>query len=95
LLQLLMLGLLALACERVLTIEPAGLHIRCCCGGRMASLRRLMHTTKRRPRELDCGYGENVVVHAVGQNGENYLVSVLKMEAASEIRRDTWNYTNG
>lgn len=28
--------------------------------------------------EADCGYGENVVVHAVGSEGENYLVSVLK-----------------
>ena len=47
------------------------------------------------PGELDCGYGENVVVHAVGQNGENFLVSVLKgqgleaervMGAASAMR---------
>jgi hypothetical protein len=30
------------------------------------------------PDELDCGYGENVIVHAIGQNGENFLVSVLK-----------------
>ena len=30
-----------------------------------------------KPAELDCGYGENVVVHAVGQNEENFLVSVL------------------
>jgi hypothetical protein len=37
------------------------------------------------PGELDCGYGENVIVHAVGQNGENFIVSVLKGHAiASE-----------
>ncbi|KAK5190939.1 hypothetical protein LTR96_009299 [Exophiala xenobiotica] len=30
------------------------------------------------PGDKDCGYGENVIVHAVGQNGENILVSVLK-----------------
>ena len=32
------------------------------------------------PGELDCGYGENVVVHAVGEHGSNYLVSILKSE---------------
>jgi hypothetical protein len=32
------------------------------------------------PGELDCGYGENVVVHAVGENGSNYLVSILKSD---------------
>lgn len=32
------------------------------------------------PGELDCGYGENVIVHAVGENGSNYLVSILKGE---------------
>ena len=30
------------------------------------------------PGELDCGYGENVMVHAIGQNGENFVVSVLR-----------------
>ena len=30
------------------------------------------------PGEVDCGYGENVIVHAVGQDGMNFLVSVLK-----------------
>jgi len=30
--------------------------------------------------ELDCGYGENAVVHAVGENGSHYLVSILKGE---------------
>jgi hypothetical protein len=47
------------------------------------------------PNEKDCGFGENVVVHAVGSNGENILVSVLKgqemesarlVEAAMRIR---------
>ena len=38
------------------------------------------------PGELDCGYGENVVVHAVGQNGENFLVSVLKSQEMESTR---------
>ncbi|KAI1618782.1 hypothetical protein EDD36DRAFT_42004 [Exophiala viscosa] len=47
------------------------------------------------PNEKDCGFGDNVVVHAVGSNGENILVSVLKgqemesarlVEAAMRIR---------
>lgn len=36
--------------------------------------------------ERDCGYGENVVVHAVGQNGENLLVSVLKGQEMESVR---------
>ena len=35
--------------------------------------------------DIDCGYGENVIVHAVGNDGDNILISVLKeqeMEAA-------------
>jgi len=51
--------------------------------------------TEAGPGELDCGYGENVVVHAVGEHGSNYLVSILKgdeleaeriSEAASAMR---------
>jgi len=38
------------------------------------------------PGEKDCGYGENVVVHAVGQNGENMLVSVLKGQEMESVR---------
>ena len=38
------------------------------------------------PNETDCGYGENVVVHAVGQNGENILVSVLKAQEMESVR---------
>jgi len=38
------------------------------------------------PNEKDCGYGENVVVHAVGQNGENILVSVLKGQEMEAVR---------
>lgn len=34
----------------------------------------------------DCGFGENVVVHAVSVNGENYLVSVLKSQAMESVR---------
>lgn len=29
------------------------------------------------PTERDCGYGENVIVHAIGDSGQNYLVSVI------------------
>ncbi|EXJ81115.1 hypothetical protein A1O3_07403 [Capronia epimyces CBS 606.96] len=38
------------------------------------------------PNERDSGYGENVVVHAVGQNGENFLVSVLKGQELESVR---------
>lgn len=38
------------------------------------------------PGELDCGYGENVLVHAIGQNGENFVVSVLKGDAMEAER---------
>lgn len=38
------------------------------------------------PNETDCGYGENVIVHAVGQNGENILVSVLRGQELESIR---------
>ena len=30
------------------------------------------------PKDVDCGYGENVIVHASGNAGENYLVSVIQ-----------------
>ena len=36
--------------------------------------------------ERDCGYGENVVVHAVGNNGENILVSVIKSQTMESVR---------
>jgi hypothetical protein len=36
--------------------------------------------------ETDCGYGENVVVHAVGNQGENYLVSVLVEDGVESDR---------
>jgi len=36
--------------------------------------------------EKDCGYGENVVVHAVGGDGENFLVSVLKGQELEAVR---------
>ena len=38
------------------------------------------------PAELDCRCGEKVIVHAIGQNGENFMVSVLEGRATeSEI----------
>jgi len=36
--------------------------------------------------ETDCGYGENVIVHAVGEQGSNYLVSILKGEELESVR---------
>ncbi|OBT45532.1 hypothetical protein VE00_05073 [Pseudogymnoascus sp. WSF 3629] len=36
--------------------------------------------------EGDCGFGENVVVHAVGINGENYQICVIKGQAAESIK---------
>jgi len=36
--------------------------------------------------ERDCGYGENVIVHAVGENGVNFLVSVVKGQEMEAVR---------
>jgi hypothetical protein len=38
------------------------------------------------PKENDCGYGDNVIVHAVGKNGENFLVSVLRGQELESVR---------
>ncbi|KFY56206.1 hypothetical protein V496_06761 [Pseudogymnoascus sp. VKM F-4515 (FW-2607)] len=38
-------------------------------------------------KEGDCGFGENVVVHAVGISGENYLISVIKGQTAESIKQ--------
>ncbi|KIW95317.1 uncharacterized protein Z519_03901 [Cladophialophora bantiana CBS 173.52] len=38
------------------------------------------------PTEKDCGYGENVLVHAVGGNGENLLISVLRGQEMESVR---------
>lgn len=38
------------------------------------------------PGEADCGYGENVLVHAIGYNGENSLVTVVKEQAMESVR---------
>lgn len=38
------------------------------------------------PGQTDCGYGENVVVHAIGANGENFLVSVLRGQEIESVR---------
>ncbi|KAE8381473.1 hypothetical protein BDV26DRAFT_255274 [Aspergillus bertholletiae] len=37
------------------------------------------------PNETDCGYGENVVVHAVGQYGENYSISVIQTHELKNV----------
>jgi hypothetical protein len=36
--------------------------------------------------EQDCGFEDNVVVHAVGQNGVNYLVSIAKSQELEAVR---------
>jgi len=36
--------------------------------------------------ETDCGYGEYVLVHAVGQDGENLLVSMVKGQVLESVR---------
>jgi hypothetical protein len=36
--------------------------------------------------ERDCGYGENVIVQAVGQSGVNFLVSVVKAQEMEAVR---------
>ncbi|RMZ89689.1 hypothetical protein DV736_g3075, partial [Chaetothyriales sp. CBS 134916] len=36
--------------------------------------------------DTDCGYGENVLVHAVGENGDNFLVSVVKGQVMESVR---------
>jgi hypothetical protein len=38
------------------------------------------------PGEKDCGYGENVLVHAVGTNGENILISVVLGQVLESAR---------
>ncbi|KAL4749627.1 hypothetical protein BDW72DRAFT_177818 [Aspergillus terricola var. indicus] len=37
------------------------------------------------PNETDCGYGENVIVHAVSDYGTNYLVSVVKTQELEAV----------
>ncbi|KAJ5771791.1 hypothetical protein N7520_002320 [Penicillium odoratum] len=36
--------------------------------------------------ERDCEYGDNVVVHAIGENGENYFVSVIMCQELESVR---------
>ncbi|KAE8369802.1 hypothetical protein BDV27DRAFT_120219 [Aspergillus caelatus] len=37
------------------------------------------------PDDTDCGYGENVVVHAVSQYGENYSISVIQTKRLENV----------
>ncbi|KAL4811787.1 hypothetical protein BDW67DRAFT_171305 [Aspergillus spinulosporus] len=37
------------------------------------------------PNETDCGYGENVIVHAASDYGTNYLVSVVKTQELGAV----------
>ncbi|KAK5072002.1 hypothetical protein LTS08_000898 [Lithohypha guttulata] len=36
--------------------------------------------------ERDCGYGENVLVHATGQDGENYSIAVVQGQVLESVR---------
>jgi hypothetical protein len=36
--------------------------------------------------ERDCGFGENVVIRAVGNNGENYLISLIKGQEMESVK---------
>ncbi|KAJ6028032.1 hypothetical protein N7540_003608 [Penicillium herquei] len=38
------------------------------------------------PNEKDCEYGNNVIVHAIGGNGENYFISVVKCQELESVR---------
>lgn len=38
------------------------------------------------PGLADCGYGDNMLVHAVGNNGENFLISVIKAQVMESVR---------
>ncbi|EEA25128.1 hypothetical protein TMatcc_006646 [Talaromyces marneffei ATCC 18224] len=38
------------------------------------------------PDQHDCGFGANVIVHAVGEHGENFLVSVVKSQTMENVR---------
>ncbi|KAA8652074.1 hypothetical protein EYZ11_005557 [Aspergillus tanneri] len=37
------------------------------------------------PDETDCGYGENVIVHATGDYGENYMISIIQTQALKNV----------
>lgn len=38
------------------------------------------------PNERDCEYGNNVIVHAIGESGENYFVSVIMCQELESVR---------
>lgn len=38
------------------------------------------------PTERDCGFGESGIVHATGDNGQNYLVSLIKGQELESVR---------
>lgn len=37
------------------------------------------------PDEKDCGYGENVIVHAASDYGENFLISVIQTQELKNV----------
>ncbi|KAJ5152551.1 hypothetical protein N7492_009831 [Penicillium capsulatum] len=42
--------------------------------------------TEADANERDCEYGENVIVHAASENGENYFISVIKCQELESVR---------
>ncbi|OJI99796.1 hypothetical protein ASPVEDRAFT_526573 [Aspergillus versicolor CBS 583.65] len=42
--------------------------------------------TEAEPGERDCGYGDNVIVHAASDYGTNYLVSVIKTQELEAVK---------
>lgn len=42
--------------------------------------------TEAEPSERDCGYGDNVIVHAASDYGTNYLVSVIKTQELESVK---------
>lgn len=41
---------------------------------------------KAGPGQTDCGYGDNIIVHAVGNYGENFLISVIETQVLETTR---------
>jgi hypothetical protein len=41
---------------------------------------------KAGPNQTDCGYGDNIIVHAVGNSGENFWVSIINPEVLESVR---------
>ncbi|KKK22690.1 hypothetical protein P175DRAFT_0527956 [Aspergillus ochraceoroseus IBT 24754] len=42
--------------------------------------------TEAAPSETDCGFGENVIVHAASEYGTNYMVTVIKNQELQAVK---------